>query len=197
MEGPTPVSGLIHSATMVAAGVFLVIRCSPLFEYADTVLLLITFIGCITAFFASLVGLAQNDLKRVIAYSTMAQLGYMCFSCGLSQYPLAVFHLFNHGLFKALLFLTAGSVLHGLGDEQDLRKMGSLSHLLPLTYCFFLIGSLSLIGFPFLSGFFSKELILESTFAHYTAGSVFAYWLGTVSAFLTAFYSFRLLFLVF
>jgi len=139
----------------------------------------------------------QNDLKRVIAYSTCSQLGYMAFACGLSSYSTSFFHLINHGCFKALLFLSAGSIIHGCSDEQDLRRMGGLGKLFPITYCMFLIGSLSLMGFPFLSGFFSKDIILETAFAHYTVSGLFAYWLGTLSAFFTAFYSFRLMYLTF
>ena len=145
MEGPTPVSALIHAATMVTAGVFLIIRCSPIFEYVDTVLLWITFIGALTAFFSATVGMLQNDIKRIIAYLTCSQLGYMIFACGLSAYSVSFFHLVNHGFFKALFFLSAGSVIHGFSDEQDLRRMGGLGKLFPLTYCMFIIGSLSLI----------------------------------------------------
>ena len=197
MEGPTPVSALIHAATMVTAGVFLIIRCSPLFEYSEDILLFITLIGALTAFFAATVGMLQNDLKRVIAYSTCSQLGYMIFACGLSNYHVAFFHLFNHGFFKALLFLSAGSIIHGLSDEQDLRKMGGLLRIFPVTYSMFLIGSLALMGFPFLTGFYSKDVILEIAFSKYTVISIFVYWLGTISAFFTAFYSFRLIYLTF
>jgi NADH-ubiquinone oxidoreductase chain 5 len=164
MEGPTPVSALIHAATMVTAGVFLIIRCSPLFEYAPAVLSFITFTGAITAFFGATVGVVQNDIKKIIAYSTCSQLGYMVFACGLSGYSVSLFHLLNHGFFKALLFLSAGSVIHSLSGEQDIRRMGGLSKLLPFTYISFLIGSLALIGFPFFSGFYSKDLILEIAF---------------------------------
>jgi NADH-ubiquinone oxidoreductase chain 5 len=197
MEGPTPVSALIHAATMVTAGIFLIIRCSAIFEYTESVLVLITLIGSLTAFFAATVGMLQNDLKRVIAYSTCSQLGYMAFACGLSNYSTSFFHLVNHGCFKALLFLSAGSIIHGCSDEQDLRRMGGLGKIFPITYCMFLIGSLSLMGFPFLSGFFSKDIILEMAFARYTVSGFFAYWLGTISAFFTAFYSFRLIYLTF
>lgn len=175
MEGPTPVSALIHAATMVTAGIFLIIRCSPIFEYADSVLVLITLIGALTSFFAATVGMLQNDLKRIIAYSTCSQLGYMAFACGISNYSVAFFHLFNHGFFKALLFLSAGSIIHGFSDEQDLRKMGGLGKIFPITYCMFLIGSLALMGFPFLTGFFSKDIILEVAFSQYTVNSIFAY----------------------
>jgi NADH-ubiquinone oxidoreductase chain 5 len=161
MEGPTPVSALIHAATMVTAGVYLIIRCSPLFENAPTISLIITASGAITAFLAASVGFLQNDLKRVIAYSTCSQLGYMMIACGTSGYNIGLFHLTNHAFFKALLFLGAGAIIHSLSDEQDMRKMGSLVNLLPFTYSMMLIGSLSLMGFPFLTGFYSKDLILE------------------------------------
>jgi len=197
MEGPTPVSALIHAATMVTAGVFLIIRCSPIIEYAPDILILIIFVGALTAFFAATTGLFQNDLKKVIAYSTCSQLGYMVFACGLSNYNVSMFHLINHAYFKALLFLAAGSVIHALSDEQDMRKMGGLVKLLPYTYVMMLIGSLSLMGFPFLTGFYSKDVILELTYAKYSFSSNFAYWLGLISAFFTSFYSFRLLYLTF
>lgn len=197
MEGPTPVSALIHAATMVTAGVFLIIRCSPLFEYAPFSLIVITFIGSITAFFAASIGLVQNDLKRVIAYSTCSQLGYMIFACGLSNYSVSMFHLFNHAFFKALLFLSAGAVIHAMNDEQDMRKMGGLINVLPITYSMIVIGSLSLMGFPFLTGFYSKDVILEIAFAKFTVEGTFAHWLGTISAFFTSFYSFRLIYLTF
>lgn len=197
MEGPTPVSALIHAATMVTAGVFLIIRSSPLFEYSPDALIIVTFVGGITAFFAATTGLLQNDLKRVIAYSTCSQLGYMVFVCGLSNYTVSIFHLANHAFFKALLFLGAGSVIHAMNDEQDMRKMGGLLRLIPFTYSIMLIGSLSLAGFPFLTGFYSKDVILELAYAKYTLTGNFAYWLGTISAFFTAFYSIRLLYLTF
>ena len=197
MEGPTPVSALIHAATMVTAGVFLIARCSPIFEFAPHVLSIITIIGGITAFFAATTGLLQNDLKKVIAYSTCSQLGYMIFACGVSNYAVAIFHLANHAFFKALLFLGAGSVIHGVSDEQDMRKMGGLRRLLPFTYAMMLIGSLALMGFPFLTGFYSKDVILEVAFGKYTIASHFAYWLGCFAAFCTAFYSIRLLYLTF
>lgn len=151
MEGPTPVSALIHAATLVTAGVFLIIRCSIIFENSY-VLSVITVFGSLTAFFASSVGLVQNDLKRVIAYSTCSQLGYMVFAAGLSHYSISLFHLANHALFKALLFLSAGCIIHGIADEQDMRKMGGLIRLFPTTYTMILIGSLALVGFPFLTG---------------------------------------------
>jgi len=197
MEGPTPVSALIHAATMVTAGVFLLARCSHLFEYSQLALNFIMFIGSATAFFASTTGLFQNDMKRVIAYSTCSQLGYMVFACGLSSYEVGIFHLSNHAFFKALLFLGAGSVIHAVADEQDMRKMGGLRNLLPFTYSIMLIGSLALMGFPFLTGFYSKDTILEVAYAKYTIWGHFAYYLGTFAAFFTAFYSIRLLFLVF
>ena len=197
MEGPTPVSALIHAATMVTAGVFLIARCSFLFELAPNILNFIMFIGATTAFFAATTGLFQNDLKKVIAYSTCSQLGYMVFACGLSSYDIGIFHLSNHAFFKALLFLGAGSIIHSLGDEQDLRKFGGLKNLLPFSYSTTLIGSLALIGFPFLSGFYSKDAILEVAFAKFTFLSHFCYTLGVLAALCTAFYSTRLLILVF
>ncbi len=197
MEGPTPVSALIHAATMVTAGVFLLIRCSPIIEYSETALTIITIIGGITAFFASTIGAFQNDLKKVIAYSTCSQLGYMVLACGLSCYNIAMFHLVTHAFFKALLFLGAGSIIHAVSDEQDMRKMGGLLRILPFTYICMLIGSLALAGFPFLSGFYSKELILEVALGAYTLKGLFGYLLGCFAAFFTAFYSTRLLVLVF
>jgi NADH-ubiquinone oxidoreductase chain 5 len=197
MEGPTPVSALIHAATMVTAGVFLIARCSPLFEYSTDALFVVTFFGACTAFLAATTGLLQNDLKRVIAYSTCSQLGYMVFACGLSNYSVGIFHLANHAFFKALLFLGAGVVIHAVQDEQDFRKMGGLAKIIPFTYGLMFIGSLSLMGFPFLSGFYSKDVILEVAFARFTITGHFAYWLGSLSAFFTAFYSIRLLFLTF
>ena len=161
MEGPTPVSALIHAATMVTAGVFLIIRSSPLFEYSPNALIIVTFVGGLTAFFAATTGLLQNDLKRVIAYSTCSQLGYMVLACGLSNYHIALFHLFLHAFFKALLFLSAGSVIHAIADEQDMRKMGSLAQFLPFTYVCMSVGSFAIMGFPFLTGFYSKDVILE------------------------------------
>ena len=168
MEGPTPVSSLIHAATMVTAGIFLIIRCSFLFEFVPNTLLWVIMLGSITSFFASSVGVFQNDLKKVIAYSTCSQLGYMFMSCGFSAYSNGLFHLFNHAFFKALLFLTAGYVIHAFGNEQDMRKMGGLIKLLPMSYLMILIGSLALMGFPFLSGFYSKEKILELFYNRYS-----------------------------
>jgi proton-translocating NADH-quinone oxidoreductase chain L len=197
MEGPTPVSALIHAATMVTAGVFLLARCSFLFEFSPMTLNIILIIGSSTAFFASTTGLFQNDMKKVIAYSTCSQLGYMIFSCGLSNYEVGIFHLSNHAIFKALLFLGAGSVIHAVSDEQDMRKLGGLKNILPFSYAIMLIGSLALVGFPFLTGFYSKDTILEVAFAKYSTMGHYCYYLGTFAAFFTAFYSTRLLFLVF
>jgi NADH-ubiquinone oxidoreductase chain 5 len=197
MEGPTPVSALIHAATLVTAGVFLIIRSSILFENSPTALFIVTVMGALTAFFASSVGLVQNDLKRVIAYSTCSQLGYMVFAAGLSYYSIALFHLANHALFKALLFLSAGCIIHGLSDEQDMRKMGGVLSLFPVSYTMILIGSLALVGFPFLTGFYSKDAILEVALAKHTSAANFAYFLGCTGAFCTSFYSFRLVFLTF
>jgi NADH-quinone oxidoreductase subunit L len=202
MEGPTPVSALIHAATMVTAGVFLVARASPLFELAPITLGFVTVVGAITALFAGTVALAQNDIKRVIAYSTCSQLGYMFFAAGLSAYSVAIFHLFTHAFFKALLFLGAGSVIHAMSDEQDMRKMGGLFSLMPLTGTMMWIGSLSLAGvgiagvFGF-SGFYSKDLILEVAWASDAFGANLAFWIGLLVALLTALYSGRLLFMTF
>ncbi|KAL6766027.1 nad5 (mitochondrion) [Auxenochlorella protothecoides x Auxenochlorella symbiontica] len=197
MEGPTPVSALIHAATMVTAGVFMIARCSPLFEYAPKALVVVAIVGAMTCFFAATTGVVQNDLKRVIAYSTASQLGYMIFACGISQYTVGVFHLMNHAFFKALLFLSAGSVIHSLSDQQDMRKMGGMAKLLPFTYAMMSIGSFSLVGFPFLTGFYSKDVILEVAFARYTWDANFAYLFGSICVALTSYYSFRLLFLTF
>ena len=197
MEGPTPVSALIHAATMVTAGVFLVARMSPVFEYAPDTLAFITFIGAATAFFAATVGLCQTDIKRVIAYSTCSQLGYMFFACGVSAYPAAIFHLMTHAFFKALLFLGAGSVIHAMSDEQDMRNMGGIRKLIPRTYILMWIGSLALAGIPFFAGFYSKDMILESAFASGTPVGTLAFVLGILAAFMTAFYSWRLLFMTF
>jgi proton-translocating NADH-quinone oxidoreductase chain L len=197
MEGPTPVSALIHAATMVTAGVFMIARCSPIFEQAPTALAVVACLGGMTCFFAATTGLVQNDIKRVIAYSTCSQLGYMVFASGLSQYSVGVFHLANHAFFKALLFLGAGSVIHAMSNEQDMRRMGGLAQLLPFTYSMMFIGSLSLVGFPFLTGFYSKDVILEAAYATYSVSGNIAYWLGSVCVALTAYYSFRLVFLSF
>nr|YP_008592466.1 NADH dehydrogenase subunit 5 [Hymeniacidon sinapium]AGP05004.1 NADH dehydrogenase subunit 5 [Hymeniacidon sinapium] len=195
MEGPTPVSALIHAATMVTAGVFLIIRSGPLFEGSPFALTVVTILGALTAFFAATTGVVQNDLKKVIAYSTCSKVGYMVMVCGLSNYSTSLFHLMNHAFFKALLFLSAGSVIHAVSDEQDMRKMGGLLKSIPFTYTMILIGSLSLMGFPYLTGFYSKDLILELTYDKYYVA--FAYWLGSFSALLTAFYSMRLIYLTF
>jgi len=197
MEGPTPVSALIHAATMVTAGVFLIIRCSPIYEYSPSVLFVIAFLGGTTTFFSGTVGVFQNDLKKVIAYSTCSQLGYMVFSCGLSNYSVSIFHVLNHGYFKALLFLSAGSIIHALCNEQDMRKMGGLLQFLPFTYTMVLIGSFALIGFPFLTGFYSKDVILEVSYAKYSFIGTFTNWLGIISAAITSFYSLKLIYLVF
>lgn len=197
MEGPTPVSALIHAATLVVSGVFLIIRCSILFENSESILIIVSVVGSLTSFFAASVGLFQNDLKRVIAYSTCSQLGYMIFISGLSHYSVSMFHLANHAVFKALLFLSAGCVIHGLSDEQDLRKMGGLLHLFPVSSVMILIGSLALIGTPFLTGFYSKDCILELAYAKHSGVGNFCYFLGCSAAFCTSFYSFRLFFLTF
>lgn len=197
MEGPTPVSALIHAATMVTAGVFLIIRSSPLFECTPTMLLVVAIVGAATAFMAATSGLLQNDLKKVIAYSTCSQLGYMTFICGLSGYSISLFHLANHAFFKALLFLGAGAVIHSIVNEQDMRQFGATLRLLPFTYVMFVLGSLALMGFPFLTGFYSKDLILEVAVSTASISGIFTYWLGLITAFFTAFYSFRLIQLAF
>lgn len=198
MEGPTPVSALIHAATMVTAGVFLLIKCSPLFEYVPSVLHLIIFVGAFTAFFSAMIGLVQNDIKKIIAYSTCSQLGYMIFCCGISAYDVSFFHLINHAFFKALLFLGAGSIIHSVSNEQDLRKYGlTIQTNAPFVYIIFLIGSLALMGFPFLTGFYSKDLILEIAHAKYTVTATFSYFVGILTAFLTSIYSFRIIYLTY
>lgn len=197
MEGPTPVSSLLHAATMVTAGVFLVVRASSLFEASAMALLVVSIMGGFTAFFSAAIAMGQYDIKRIIAYSTCSQLGYMIFACGLSNYSVGVFHLANHAFFKALLFLGAGSVIHAVADEQDMRRMGGLKKLVPLTFALMTIGSLALMGFPFLTGFYSKDVILEVAYGKFTVYGHFAYWLGTAAAFFTAFYSMRLSFLTF
>ncbi len=197
MEGPTPVSALIHAATMVTAGVFMLARCSPLFELAPTALMVVTYVGAFTAFFAATIGLVQNDIKRVIAYSTCSQLGYMFFACGISAYNAAIFHLFTHGFFKALLFLGAGSVIHAMSGEQDMRKMGGIWRKIPYTYAFMWIGSLALAGIPLFAGFYSKDGILEAAYAAGSTHGYVAFTLGIAAAFMTAFYSWRLLFMTF
>ncbi len=197
MEGPTPVSALIHAATMVTAGVFMVARMSPLLEYAPEVLTFITVIGALTAFFAATVALTQTDIKRVIAYSTCSQLGYMFFACGVSAYGAAVFHLMTHAFFKALLFLGAGSVIHAMSDEQDMRRMGGLARHIRMTYLLMWVGSLALMGVPFFAGYYSKDIILEAAWAADSLVGSFAFVLGLAAAVLTAFYSGRLLFMTF
>jgi NADH-quinone oxidoreductase subunit L len=197
MEGPTPVSALIHAATMVTAGVFLVARCSPLFELSHTALLVVTLVGAVTAFFAATVGLVQNDIKRVIAYSTCSQLGYMFAALGLGAYGVAIFHLFTHAFFKALLFLGSGSVIHAMSDEQDMRNMGGLFPHLKITWFLMLIGTIALTGFPFTAGYFSKDAIIEAAFASHSAMAPFAFWMLLLAAFMTSFYSWRLMFMTF
>jgi NADH-quinone oxidoreductase subunit L len=197
MEGPTPVSALIHAATMVTAGVFMVARLSPLFEYAPDALALVCVIGATTAFFAGTVGMVQNDIKRVIAYSTCSQLGYMFFAAGVSAYSASIFHLMTHAFFKALLFLAAGSVIHALAGEQDMRKMGGLWRVIPITYGLMWIGNLALAGIWPFAGYYSKDVILEAAWASGTGVGLYAFWLGIATAFLTAFYSWRLMFMTF
>jgi NADH-quinone oxidoreductase subunit L len=197
MEGPTPISALIHAATMVTAGIFMVTRMSPLFELSDTALNFVLVIGSITALFMGILGIIQNDIKRVVAYSTLSQLGYMTVALGLSAYPVAVFHLMTHAFFKALLFLAAGSVIMGMHHDQDIRNMGGLRKYMKITYWTSLIGSLALIGTPFFSGFYSKDSIIDAAHASHLPGAGFAIFAVTASVFVTAFYSFRMFFLVF
>ena len=197
MEGPTPVSALIHAATMVTAGVFLLVRCSPIFEYSQFALNIVAVIGMITAIFAASVALVQNDIKKIIAYSTCSQLGYMFFAVGVGAYHVAIFHLFTHAFFKALLFLGSGSVIHAFKDEQDIRKMGGVWKKLPFTYVLMLIGTLALTGFPFLSGFYSKDAIIEFAFLEQSKVGNYAAFIGIFTAFLTSIYSWRLLFKTF
>ncbi len=197
MEGPTPVSALIHAATMVTAGVFMVARLSPLFELSPTALWVVTLVGATTAFFAATVGVAQNDIKRVIAYSTCSQLGYMFAALGLRAYSAGIFHLFTHAFFKALLFLGAGSVIHALHGEQDLRKMGGMRTAIPFTFMMMLAGTLALTGFPYTAGYFSKDAIIEVAHASHAPGAEYAFWALIVAAFLTSFYSWRLVFMAF
>ncbi len=197
MEGPTPISALIHAATMVTAGIFMVARMSPLFELSDTALSFVMIIGAITALFMGFLGIIQNDIKRVIAYSTLSQLGYMTVALGASAYPVAIFHLMTHAFFKALLFLGAGSVIIGMHHDQDIRNMGGLRKYMPITWITSLIGSLALIGTPFFSGFYSKESIIEAVGLSHLPGSGFAYFAVVAGVFVTAFYSFRMYFLVF
>jgi NADH:ubiquinone oxidoreductase subunit 5 (subunit L)/multisubunit Na+/H+ antiporter MnhA subunit len=206
MEGPTPVSSLIHAATMVTAGIFLLVRCSFMFFDMSTFFVYLIFFGSVTAFFSSTIGLLQTDIKKVVAYSTCSQLGYMFICCGFSAYGNGMYHLFNHAFFKALLFLTAGYVIHALGNEQDIRKMGSLLNMLPFSYMMMLIGSLSLIGFPFFSGFYSKDRIVELCFNNYEHSFymfdtykyvMFAQILCIFAVIFTLVYSMKLLFFVF
>lgn len=202
MEGPTPVSALIHAATMVTAGIFLMVRFSHVLEYSSFSLFFLTTFGALTALFGSITGAFQNDLKKIIAYSTCSQLGYMMVSCGLSCYNISIFHLFNHAFFKALLFLAAGSIIHAVFDEQDIRRMGSLIKLLPLTYSLLFVGSFTLLGFPYLTSFYSKDFIIELSWLSsyknlYLSYGFFSCWLITCTTFFTSFYSFRLLYLVF
>jgi NADH-quinone oxidoreductase subunit L len=197
MEGPTPVSALIHAATMVTAGVFLVVRCSPIYEYSAISQSLIITVGASTAFFAATIGLVQNDIKKIIAYSTCSQLGYMFFAAGIGAYHIAIFHLFTHAFFKALLFLCAGSVIHSLHEEQDIRKMGGIYKKIPYTYAFMVIGTLAITGFPFLSGFYSKDAILEAAFFSSNSMGSYATIIGVITAILTSIYSWRLIYKTF
>ena len=197
MEGPTPVSALIHAATMVTAGVFLVIRCSPIFEYSQVALNIVTAVGMITAFFAATIALVQNDIKKIIAYSTCSQLGYMFFAAGVGAYHVAIFHLFTHAFFKALLFLGSGCVIHSFHEEQDIRSMGGVWKKIPYTYVLMIIGTLALTGFPFLSGYYSKDAIIEFAFLRGTNMGYYASAVGIITAFLTAIYSWRLIFKTF
>jgi NADH-quinone oxidoreductase subunit L len=197
MEGPTPVSALIHAATMVTAGVFLMVRMSPVLEYAPTVLTIITIVGATTAIFAATIGCVQNDIKRIIAYSTCSQLGYMFFAVGVGAYQAAMFHLFTHAFFKALLFLGAGSVIHAMSDEQDIRRMGGIWRKIPMTYALMWIGSLALAGVPYFAGYYSKDMVLEVAYAAHSGAGMYAFAMGLLAAFLTAFYSWRLIILTF
>jgi NADH-quinone oxidoreductase subunit L len=197
MEGPTPVSALIHAATMVTAGVFLVVRMSPLYELAPLARDMICIVGALTAFFAAMVAITQNDIKRIIAYSTCSQLGYMFFAAGVSAYGAAMFHLVTHAFFKALLFLGAGAVIHAMSDEQDIRRMGGIRLLIPKTYKMMWVGSLALAGIPFFAGYYSKDAILEAAYLQGTAIGQFSFWIGLLVVAFTAFYSWRLLLLTF
>ncbi len=197
MEAPTPVSALLHAATLVTAGLYLLVRSSPLLDYSPTALLIITLIGASTAFFAATCGLVLNDLKRIIAFSTISQLGYMVMAVGLSQYNVALMHVVNHAFFKALLFLGAGAIIHSVSDQQDVRRLGGLMNFLPFTYSVMLVGTIALLGLPWLSGFYSKDLIIELAYSRYTFSGTYAFILGSITAGLTAFYSFRLISLVF
>ena len=197
MEGPTPVSALIHAATMVTAGVYLLIRSSPLIEYSSTVLLICLWLGAVTTVFSSLIGLFQQDIKKIIAYSTMSQLGMMVIAIGLSSYNIAIFHLINHAFYKGLLFLGAGAVIHAVADNQDLRKYGGLVSFIPLTYTVILIASLSLVAFPFMTGFYSKDFILESAYGQYQFSSINVYFIATIGAIFTTLYSVKVIYLTF
>jgi NADH-quinone oxidoreductase subunit L len=200
MEGPTPISALIHAATMVTAGIFMVARMSPLFELSETALNFVLFIGATTAFFTGLIGIVQNDIKRVVAYSTLSQLGYMTVALGVSAYSAAVYHLMTHAFFKALLFLAAGSVIIGMHHEQDMRKMGGLRKYMPWTFWTSVIGTLALVGTPFLSGFYSKDTIIEAAKFNAQDGgwvATYGYWAVLLGAFVTSFYSFRLLYMTY
>src|SRR5271168_1525173 len=197
MEGPTPVSALIHAATMVTAGVYLLMRTSPLIEYSSTVLMLCLCLGAVTTVFSSLIGLFQQDIKKVIAYSTMSQLGMMVIAVGLSSYNIALFHLVNHAFYKGLLFLGAGAVIHAVADNQDFRKYGGLNPFLPLTYSVMLIASLSLIAFPFMTGFYSKDFILESAYGQFFFSGIVVYFIATIGAIFTTLYSVKVLYLTF
>jgi len=197
MEGPTPVSALIHAATMVTAGVYLLMRTSPLIEYSSTVLILCLWLGAITTVFSSLIGLFQQDIKKVIAYSTMSQLGMMVIAVGLSSYNIALFHLVNHAFYKGLLFLGAGAVIHAVADNQDFRKYGGLRAYLPLTYSVMLIASLSLVAFPFMTGFYSKDFILESAYGQFYFSGTIVYFIATIGAMFTTLYSVKVLYLTF
>tara|TARA_Y100000590_G_scaffold10517_1_gene12947 strand:+ start:1869 stop:3776 length:1908 start_codon:yes stop_codon:yes gene_type:complete len=197
MEGPTPVSALIHAATMVTAGVFLVVRCSPLFEYSQVALNFVAIVGMLTAFFAATVALVQNDIKKIVAYSTCSQLGYMFFAAGIGAYHVAMFHLFTHAFFKALLFLGSGCVIHSFKDEQDIRSMGGVWKKIPYTYALMIIGTLALTGFPFLSGYYSKDAIIEFAYLKGTSIGYYAVTVGIFTALLTAIYSWRLIFKTF
>src|ERR1700743_1265959 len=197
MEGPTPVSALIHAATMVTAGVYLLMRSSPLIEYSSTVLMLCLYLGAITTVFSSLIGLFQQDIKKVIAYSTMSQLGMMVIAVGLSSYNIALFHLINHAFYKGLLFLGAGAVIHAVADNQDFRRYGGLKPFLPLTYSVMLIASLSLVAFPFMTGFYSKDFILESAYGQFYFSSIVVYFISTIGAMFTTLYSVKVLYLTF
>src|SRR6201996_7148684 len=197
MEGPTPVSALIHAATMVTAGVYLLMRTSPLIEYSSTVLILCLWLGAITTVFSSLIGLFQQDIKKVIAYSTMSQLGMMVIAVGLSSYNIALFHLVNHAFYKGLLFLGAGSVIHAVADNQDFRKYGGLRAFLPLTYSVMLIASLSLVAFPFMTGFYSKDMIIESAYGQFHFSSTIIYFISIIGAVFTTLYSIKVLYLTF